>query len=116
MEDEDILDIIDEIRDKGLLIVVEGVKDKKALENLGITNIITLKKPLYAVVEEIAANAKEIVLLTDLDQEGKKLYHQLAKDFQKHKVKINNKLREALFKTQLRHIEGIATYFRPKYL
>ena len=109
-EAEQIRELLAEIKKKGLLVVVEGPKDKHALESLGITNIMSLKRPLYAVVEEIASKAKEIVLLTDLDEEGKKLYHKLSVDLQKHGVKINNKLREFLFKTKLRHIEGLATY------
>ena len=109
-EAEQIRELLEEIKKKGLLVLVEGPKDKRALESLGITNIMSLKRPLYAVVEEIASKAKEIVLLTDLDEEGKKLYHKLSVDLQKHGVKINNKLREFLFKTKLRHIEGLATY------
>jgi len=49
-------------------------------------------------------------LLTDLDGEGRKLYHKLSRDLQKHGVKVNNKLRELLFKAKLSHIEGLATY------
>ncbi len=109
-EIEQIQELLDEIKQKGLLVVVEGPKDRAALESLGITNIISLKKPLYAVVEEIASKAEEIVLLTDLDEEGKKLYHRLSNDLQKHGVKVNNKLRRFLFKTKLRHVEGLATY------
>ncbi len=109
-EAEEIEELLGEIRQNELLVVVEGPKDRHALESLGITNILSLKKPLYAVVEEIASMAEEIVLLTDLDDEGKKLYHQLSRDLQKHGVKINNKLREFLFKTKVRHIEGLASY------
>jgi 5S rRNA maturation endonuclease (ribonuclease M5) len=48
--------------------------------------------------------------LTDLDGEGKKLFAILKKDAQKHGVKVNEKLRKLLFKTDLRHIEGLASY------
>jgi 5S rRNA maturation endonuclease (ribonuclease M5) len=109
-EKQQLWELIDELRQKQILVLVEGLKDKRALENLGITNVLTLKKPLYAVVEEVASKTKEVVLLTDLDEEGKKLYHQLARDLQKHKVKINNKLREFLFTTELRQVEGLAHY------
>lgn len=109
-ETEELIALIDDIREKDLLVLVEGIKDKRALEAFGITNILTLKKPLFAVVEQVAEKSKEVVLLTDLDEEGKKLYHRLSKDLQKHKVKVNNELRKFLFKTKLRHIEGLATY------
>ena len=110
-EAEQILELLDEIKRKGLLVVVEGPKDKRALEALGVERVFSLKKPLYAVVEEISSE-KEVVLLTDLDEEGKKLYHKLFVDFQRHGVKINNKLREFLFKTKLRHIEGLTKYLQ----
>ncbi len=107
---EEIRELLKDIKERGTLVVVEGVKDKRALESFGIKNIFTLKKPLYAVVEEIASAEKEVVLLTDLDEEGKKLYHQLSRDLQKHGVKVDNRLREFLFTTKLRHVEGLATY------
>jgi len=109
-EKEQILEFLDEIKRKNLLVVVEGIKDVKSLNALGIANVVSLKKPLFAVVEDIAKTEKEVVLLTDLDDEGKKLYHELSVGLQAHGVKINNKLREFLFKTELRHIEGLATY------
>ncbi len=109
-EREQILQLLDEIQRKNLLVVVEGIKDVRALNSLGITNVMHLKKPLFVVVEEIAKTEKEVVLLTDLDDEGKKLYHELFVGLQAHGVKINNKLREFLFKTELRHIEGLDSY------
>lgn len=109
-EVEVVRELLDEIRQKNVLVVVEGLKDVRALNTLEITNILSLKKPLYAVVEEIAAVAKEVVLLTDLDEEGKKLYQVLSRDLQKHGVKVDNRLREALFKTPLRHVEGLAGF------
>ena len=111
-ESEQIKELLDEIKRKGLLIIVEGPKDKRALEELGLERVFSLKKPLFAVVEEIADNEKEVVLLTDLDEEGKKLYHKLSVDLQRHGVKVNNKLREFLFKTKLRHIEGLNSYLQ----
>ncbi|MBI4145732.1 toprim domain-containing protein [Candidatus Woesearchaeota archaeon] len=106
-----ILELIEEIKTKNKLVIVEGIKDQKALTNLGIIKVLQLRqKPLYKIVEEIAENAKEVVLLVDLDPEGKKIYNKLAQDLQRHKVKIDNKLREALFKTPLRQIEGLDTY------
>jgi len=95
--------------DKDLLVIVEGIKDERALKLLGVKRIMVLKGPLFSVVEKFA-NEKEIVLLTDLDGEGKKLFSVLKKDAQKHGVKVNEKLRKLLFKTDLRHIEGIASY------
>jgi len=107
---EQIGQLLEDIKQKNILVVVEGLKDVRSLKDLGISNVMHLKKPLYAVVEEIASKVKEVVLLTDLDEEGKKLYHVLSGDLQKHGVKIDNRLRELLFKTDIRQIEGLSVY------
>ncbi|KHO44982.1 MAG: TOPRIM protein [archaeon GW2011_AR3] len=103
---------LQELADSGKLIVVEGKKDRAALQRLGITNVFSLdKKPLFQAVEEISAISDKVVLLTDLDNEGKKLYSRLNTDLQRHGVQIDNYFREALFRrTALRQIEGLDTY------
>ena len=108
---DDIQGWINKLINCGKLIVVEGIKDKAALEEFGIKHIVVLKKPLFQVTEEI--NDKEVVLLTDLDKEGKKLYGKLKKDLNKRGIKVDTVFREWLFKnTKLRQIEGLPTYFR----
>ena len=106
---EEFQELIDKAITSNTMIIVEGKKDKTALEKLGISNIIELnKKPLYQVVEEISADNDECIILTDLDKKGKELYGKLNSDLQERGVKVNNKLREFLFKnTKLRQIEGI---------
>ena len=105
-------ELIEKIKNSNTLVIVEGKKDKIALEKLGIKNISTLsKKPLFQIVEEIANANDECIILTDLDKKGKELYAKLNSNLQRHGVKIDNKLREFLFKnTKLRQIEGITTY------
>jgi len=102
--DEEILEAIHKVRSK--VILVEGKKDKKALEALGCTRISTLEnKALFEVVE--AVKEKEIVLLTDLDSEGKKLYSQLKKMFSQRGVVIDDRLRLLLFKHKISVIESL---------
>ena len=109
---EEFLDFIDKIRASNIMVIVEGKKDKIALEKLGINNIVELsKKPIFQIVEEIADSNDECIILTDLDKEGKQLYSKLNANLQKHGVKVNNRFREFLFKnTKLRQIEGIVSY------
>jgi len=103
---------IEKIKNSNTLVIVEGRKDRAALQKLGIENITELsKKPLYQIVEEIAASNEECVILTDLDKKGREIYGKLNSSLQRHGVKINNKLREFLFRrTRLRQIEGIDSY------
>lgn len=104
--------LIEKIKDSNILVVVEGKKDRAALNKIGIQNIIELnKKPLFQIVEEIANSNDECVILTDLDKKGKEIYAKLNSNLQRNGVRINNKLREFLFKkTKLRQIEGLTTY------
>lgn len=105
---EEMLSLIE--KEKNSLVIVEGKKDKIALEELGFTNIIILDKPLYEVVEQV--NDKGVILLTDLDKEGKLLYSKLKKEFDRRGIAIDNKLRNLLFKTELRQIEGLTSYLK----
>ena len=95
---------------KEKIVLVEGIKDRKALESLGIKNIMVLRKPLYLVSEHIQKTGKECILLLDLDREGKRLYSILNHNLNQLGVKIDNRFREFLFKTKLRQIEGIKRY------
>ncbi len=103
---------LEKLKESNYLIIVEGKKDKSALEKFGINNVITLsRKPLFSIIEEIVKLGKEVIILTDLDMEGKELYGKLNSGLQKFGVKVNNKFREFLFKeTKLRQIEGLVNY------
>ena len=105
---------LNKLKKSNKIIIVEGKKDKEALEKLGIKNIIELsKKPLFQVIEDIADNGKECIILTDLDKKGKELYGKINSGLQKFGVKIDNSFRAFLYKnTQLRQIEGITTYMK----
>lgn len=103
---------LEKLRDSKKLIIVEGKNDKSALESLGIKNIISIsREPLYSFMDHI--NAKEVIILTDLDPAGKKLYSVLKHNLQARGVKIDNYFREYLFKnSKLTHIEGIFHYLK----
>jgi 5S rRNA maturation endonuclease (ribonuclease M5) len=110
--EKDFSEQINKIKQSETLVVVEGKKDKIALESLGITNIIELnKKPLFEIIENISSKNKNCIILTDLDKQGKQLYGKLNSGLQQFGVKIDNNFRNFLFKkTHLRQIEGINTY------
>ena len=105
-------DWIEELKATSKLILVEGQKDKAALEELGITNIMMISRTsTHKIIEAI--REKEVIILTDLDKEGKKLYSVLRHHLQKHGIKVDKVFREFLFKeTNLTHIEGLPHYLR----
>lgn len=94
------------------IVVVEGIKDKKALEKLGVKNIICLTKPLYQIAEIIQKKGRPCILLLDLDKEGKRLYSILNHDLNQFGVQIDDRFRKFLFTTSLRQIEGIGSYLK----
>ena len=101
---------IEELKNSNKLIIVEGLKDKIALEALGIKGIITINKPFYKLIEDIS-KLRECILLVDLDREGRRIYNQLSSQLQKNRIKVDNRFREFLFKnTKLTQIEGLTRY------
>lgn len=111
---EEINNFIEKIISSNTLVIVEGKKDRVALQKLGINNVVELnKKPLFQIVEEISDSNDECIILTDLDKKGKEIYAKLNSNLQKNGVKINNKFREFLFRyTKLRQIEGLDSYLQ----
>jgi len=86
-----------------ILFIVEGKKDKKALLNLGIKNILDISgRRLTDIVDCIlSSNFRQIVVLTDFDREGKKKHKILVKLFEINGIKVNSQLRRkfiSLFK------------------
>jgi len=105
---DEIMKHLDRIKDK--LVIVEGINDKRALASFGVKRVKMLsKRALYKVVEEV--KDKEVVLLVDLDKAGKKLHGYFNTEFSQRGVKVDDKLREYLFrKTKLRQIEGLKRF------
>jgi len=114
---EELHAIIEKINREEILVIVEGKKDKHAMQKIGIDNVVELeRKPLFAVVEEIAEKTKRCSILTDLDKKGKELYGKLKHGLQKHGVHIDDKLRNFLLKnTQIRQMEGIDNLLMDDY-
>ena len=111
---EELNEFIEKLKESNKLIIVEGEKDRKALEQLGINNIITLnKEPLFKIAENISKEHKEVIILTDLDKKGKQLYGKLNSSLQRLGLRVDNSFRNFLLKkTKLRQIEGITNYLK----
>lgn len=103
---ERLYDELDNSRD--VLTIVEGKNDKRALERYGFRNVRTLNKALFKVVEDI--DEREVLILTDLDAHGKKLYHYFFHECSRRGIKVNNRLRQLLHFSELRQIEGLPRY------
>lgn len=104
---------ISEVNKSASLIIVEGKRDHAALIHIGIKNeVVELsKKALFEVIEYVSDQASKVIILTDLDSEGKKLYSTLKSGLLERGVTIDRFFREWLFaNTKLRQIEGFVSY------
>jgi 5S rRNA maturation endonuclease (ribonuclease M5) len=75
--------------------VVEGVRDKELLLRFGFKRVVEIGgKRLDEVVEELRAKgAREVVILTDFDQEGRKMAKRLDGLLESHGIKASHWLR-----------------------
>ena len=111
---EEMMAWLEKLKESDKLIIVEGKKDEAALIKIGILEerIVRITKPAYAIAEDLAPLKREVIILTDRDTEGKKLYGELKRNLSRNGVKVDTYFREFMLKSSnLSHIEGIATYF-----
>ena len=105
---------------KSYLIIVEGKKDRTALEKLGFERIFVIHetgKSIGEKVEEILElcdKKDKVCILTDFDKKGKSLYLLLKSKLQEAGVRLNNSLRGSLLMERISHIEGLAKFLENK--
>ena len=99
-------------------VVVEGIKDKKALEMFGFSNVHILNKKM-GHFEFSSEFSGRVLVLTDFDPEGekiaKKLIELLLKVGCKVEMKERDKLRALFLKNKINTIEGLRKIITPKY-
>lgn len=102
------------------LVIVEGKKDKTALESLGFKNILVLHHDgtsLFSILDQIEEKGcKECAILTDFDRKGRQYYNILKKELVKRGIKVNDRFRNALMKKKISHIEGLDTFLKNNIL
>jgi 5S rRNA maturation endonuclease (ribonuclease M5) len=85
------------------VLVVEGKKDRKALEQFGFKKILEISgKSLECLIEKLK-DEKSVVIMTDFDEEGEKKLSQLITFLRKYGVNVDTLLRKkfkSLFKIQ----------------
>lgn len=93
--------------------IVEGKKDKRALQRLGFKKVLDISgQPLAKVVERVASE-KFVIILTDFDEDGRKKASKLIKFVQSTGVKIDFLARskiKSLFKVH--EIEEINSFVK----
>lgn len=95
-------------------IIVEGKKDRKVLEMVGLKNIVEISgKQLEKVADIVNDKRSDVVILTDFDKEGMKQYKRLKSLFHANGVKINDNIRRDFKRVFLvNRIEEISSHFK----
>jgi len=100
-------------------VIVEGKRDKRALEKFGLDEkkIIAINgRTLIKVVDEIRAADQEpakrqVIILTDFDEKGRKIASKLRRLLLAYRVHPNSRLRHEIMKFGRAEIEDLATLF-----
>ncbi len=94
-------------------VLVEGKRDRRALERLGIENVIDLKgRKFHDVAEYLSENFKGVVLLTDFDPEGEGIFSKLSRILKRYGLKVDGSFREELRQTGVKFVEKITEELR----
>jgi len=79
------------------VIIVEGIRDVSSLKTLGCETVIEILSHAgvsdYELAEQIAVKYNSILILTDFDEEGLKLYQKFSRILERNGVKVETSLR-----------------------
>ena len=113
-KEEKVKALLEEIKERAEynLIIVEGKKDKAALQSLGIKGEFFLlssqKNSLYESAEKIASKYKKVLLFLDLDKEGRKLAKTIKSYLNQLGVKVDTSLAKNLLRLEkTQFVEGL---------
>lgn len=115
---EEIAKVVEELRrlSESMPVVVEGMRDAKALALLGISrNVVTLSKgvSLFVFCEQLARRWDEVVVLTDWDRKGGHLARRLKEGLEANQTKVVERPRTQLViltKKEIKDIESLPTF------
>ncbi len=106
---------LQQMSDKGTVIIVEGKRDRKALRALGITGDIELgtKKSILVFCEDVAREYNNVIVLTDWDEKGDKLASLMEGYLRSTSASVNMDIRRKiknLVQKRIKDIESLDTH------
>lgn len=106
---------LQQMSDKGAVIIVEGKRDRKALRALGITGDIELgtKKSILVFCEDVAREYNNVIVLTDWDEKGDKLASLMEGYLRSTSAAVNMDIRRKiknLVQKRIKDIESLDTH------
>jgi len=97
---EDLTALLEELEGVADAVVVEGMRDVEALRRLGFRGRVEVCSRVGVsdgdLVEDLAGSSETVVILTDFDDEGKRLNRRLTRLLQRRGVKTKSNLRRAV--------------------
>jgi len=100
------------------IIIVEGMKDRGALADLGIsgeTIAVQSEGGPLKVSEKVCASGKEAVILTDWDHKGEQIADELKRDLSalcvRFDTRIRSRLRDVCVK-DIKDVESLPALYR----
>ncbi|RKQ63504.1 5S rRNA maturation endonuclease (ribonuclease M5) [Thermovibrio guaymasensis] len=93
---------------EGWVVLVEGKRDKMALERFDIGPVYTMKgRKFHDIAEELSEKYEGVVILTDLDRTGEDIYRKLSKILESYGLKVDGSFREDLKRSGVKFVEKI---------
>ena len=101
-------------RQEGALILVEGKRDRNALFDLGYAGRMITKAVLHSEGGgAIVRRAKLVIIMTDFDQEGRRLASLYARYFTRRNISISLEQRRRLLRAShgiFLHVENLSRF------
>jgi len=97
-------------------VLVEGKRDLFTLKRFGIRNIYTLSGKNYTdFVESLPDDVEKVVLLTDVDKQGEKIFRKLSEVLRRYNIAVDGSFREYLRRLGIEEVEhlGEIVFGRP---
>lgn len=100
---------------QGAVIIVEGMRDEKALRSLGIKGpvIMASRRPALDLAEDVARNHKDIIILTDWDEKGDEMALKIEQHLRSVGSRADLEIRshlKRLVKKEIKDVESLGFY------
>jgi 5S rRNA maturation endonuclease (ribonuclease M5) len=98
--------VLKELEDSGAPLLVEGKRDREALERIGVKNrIFLVNMSPDSLCQRVSKVTDEAVVLTDFDEAGQKLCKRVEEALHSYNVLPNTDVRR-----KLRHLLGVYNF------
>lgn len=96
----DLITLFGELEGAAVAVVVEGPRDVEALRRLGFQGRVEVCSRVGVsdsdLVEDLARRSGGIVILTDFDEEGRRMNRRLSKLLERRGVRVEEGIRRAI--------------------